>query len=79
MNLALSISVTILLFIRSIVDVFRGKYIFAVLFLIETISYIFYVIPIAKKNDDYSQKLKEKDEEYKKVMKEVEKIINKED
>ena len=71
MNTAISILITFLLSIMTIKDFTQEKYIFGCIFLVETLLYIFWVIPLSIKNDKRNKKLKE----MKAKLKEAEKII----
>lgn len=75
MNTAISIFMTFLLSIMTIKDFTQEKYIFGCIFLVETLLYIFWVIPLSIKNDKRNKKLKEAEKEMKAKLKEAEKII----
>lgn len=75
MNTAISILMTFLLGIMTIKDFTQEKYIFGCIFLVETLLYIFWVIPLSIKNDKRNKKLKEAEKEMKAKLKEAEKII----
>lgn len=75
MNTAISIFITFLLSIMTIKDFTQEKYIFGCIFLVETLLYIFWVIPLSIKNDKRNKKLKEAEKEMKAKLKEAEKII----
>ena len=75
MNTAISILMTFLLGIMTIKDFTQEKYIFVCIFLVETLLYIFWVIPLSIKNDKRDKKLKEAEKEMKAKLKEAEKII----
>lgn len=75
MNTAISIFMTFLLSIMTIKDFTQEKYIFGCIFLVETLLYIFWVIPLSIKNDKRNKRLKEAEKEMKAKLKEAEKII----
>ena len=75
MNTTISILITFLLSIMTIKDFTQEKYIFGCIFLVETLLYIFWVIPLSIKNDKRNKKLKEAEKEIKTKLKEAEKII----
>lgn len=75
MNTAISILMTFLLGVMTVKDFAQGKYIFGCIFLVETLLYIFWVIPLSVKNDKRDKKLKEAEKEMKAKVKEAEKII----
>ena len=75
MNKILSILITFLLGVMTVKYFIQGKYAFACIFLIETIAYIFYVIPLAIKNDKREKELKIAKAELEARIREAEKVI----
>lgn len=75
MNTVISILMTFLLGVMTVRDFYLGRYVFAVIFLIEMIAYLVWVIPTAIKNDKSAKILKEMDSECKTTVKEALKII----